>query len=212
MQPSKTRKNIIIELANTISHGLGVALAIAGLILLIIKAISTSDPMRIVTFSFYGSILILFYLTSTMFHALVFTRAHHVFQVFDHCMIFVLIGATYTPYCLVSISGWFGWTLFGVIWLMAICGIIYKSIWLNKVTPLSTIIYIIMGWMCVLAFKPLWHALTPVGFFLLLAGGLSFTLGALVYSKKGFIYAHLIWHFFVLAGTILMYFSILLFV
>ncbi len=184
MQPSKTRKNIIIELANTISHGLGVALAIAGLILLIIKAISTSDPMRIVTFSFYGSILILFYLTSTMFHALVFTRAHHVFQVFDHCMIFVLIGATYTPYCLVSISGWFGWTLFGVIWLMAICGIIYKSIWLNKVTPLSTIIYIIMGWMCVLAFKPLWHALTPVGFFLLLAGGLSFTLGALVYSKK----------------------------
>lgn len=212
MQPSKTRQNLLIEIANTISHGIGVALAIVGLVLLILKAVANGNPTRIVTFTIYGTTLILFYLASTMFHALVFTRAHHLFQIFDHCMIFILIGATYTPYCLVSIGGWFGWTLFGVIWLMVLCGVVYKSIWLNKVTRWSTIIYIIMGWLCVLAFKPLWYALTPIGFYLLLIGGLSFTLGALVYSKPNFIYAHLIWHFFVLAGTISMYFSILLFV
>jgi hemolysin III len=212
MQLQNKKRTILIEIANTITHGLGTALAIAGLVLLIIRAVSLHSPIRIVTFTIYGSILILFYLTSTMFHALVFTKAHHVFQVFDHSMIFILIAGTYTPYCLVAISGWLGWTLFGVIWLMAICGVVYKSIWLKKSTPLSTAIYVIMGWLCVFAFKPLWTNLSLVGFTLLVLGGVTFTLGALVYSKPGWPYAHLVWHFFVLGGTILMYFSILLFV
>lgn len=211
MQPLKTKKNIIIEIANSITHGLGVGLAIAGLVFLMIRAAHTGSPIRIVTFAIYGSLLILFYLASTMFHALVFTKAHHVFQVFDHSMIFLLIAGTYTPYCLVSIGGALGWTLFGIVWAMAVCGVIYKSIWLNRVSIWSTIIYVVMGWLCLFAFKPLWVSLTPVGFYLLLSGGILFTLGALVYTKPNE-YSHLIWHVFVLAGTITMYFSILFYV
>ena len=128
MQPQKTKQTIVIEIANTITHGLGVGLAIAGLVLLIIRAAHTGSAIRIVSFTVYGSLLVLFYLASTMFHALVFTKAHHVFQVFDHSMIFLLIAGTYTPYCLVSIGGWQGWTLFGIIWAMAVCGVVYKSI------------------------------------------------------------------------------------
>ncbi len=167
--------------------------------------------MRIVTFTIYGSALILFYLSSTLFHALIFTRAKRVFQILDHSMIFVLISATYTPYCLVSIRGWLGWTIFGVIWGLSVIGIVYKCIWLKHKSKYSTIIYILMGWLCLVAFMPLWRALGPVGFGLLLLGGLSFTLGALFYSRPT-AYTHLIWHIFVLIGTILMYFSILLYV
>ncbi|MDE7039412.1 MAG: hemolysin III family protein [Limosilactobacillus sp.] len=208
---TRERRALLIEIGNAITHGIGAGLSIAGLILLIIRAVHTGSPMRIVTFTIYGSALILFYLSSTLFHALIFTRAKRVFQILDHSMIFVLIAATYTPYCLVSIRGWLGWTIFGVIWGLSIIGIVYKCIWLNHKSKYSTIIYILMGWLCLVAFMPLWRALGPVGFGLLLLGGLSFTLGALFYSRPT-AYTHLIWHIFVLIGTILMYFSILLYV
>lgn len=207
----KDHRTLLIEIGNAITHGIGAGLSIAGLILLIVRAVHTGSPMRIVTFTIYGSALILFYLSSTLFHALIFTRAKHVFQILDHSMIFVLIAATYTPYCLVSIRGWLGWTIFGVIWGLSIIGIVYKAIWLKHKSKYSTIIYILMGWLCLVAFAPLWHALGPVGFGLLLLGGLAFTVGALFYSRPT-PYTHLIWHIFVLIGTILMYFSILLYV
>jgi hemolysin III len=209
-QPDR-RQTILIEIGNAISHGIGAALAIAGLVLLIIRAVHTGSPMRVVTFTIYGSILVLFYLSSTLFHALVFTRAKHLFQIFDHAMIYILIAATYTPYCLVIIGGWLGWTIFGIVWGIAVLGVIYKSIWLKKKSKWSTLIYVLMGWLCVVAFVPLWHALGPVGFGLLFCGGVAFTLGALLYSRPTQ-YTHLIWHFFVLIGTALMYFSILLYV
>ncbi|WP_457801743.1 PAQR family membrane homeostasis protein TrhA [Limosilactobacillus reuteri] len=208
---TRYRRTLLIEIGNAVTHGIGAGLSIAGLILLIIRAVHTGSPMRIVTFTIYGSALILFYLSSTLFHALIFTRAKRVFQILDHSMIFVLIAATYTPYCLVSIRGWLGWTIFGVIWGLSVIGIVYKCIWLKHKSKYSTIIYILMGWLCLVAFIPLWHALGPVGFGLLLLGGLSFTLGALFYSRPT-AYTHLIWHIFVLIGTILMYFSILLYV
>ena len=207
----RDRRTLLIEIGHAVTHGIGAGLSIAGLILLIIRAVHTGSPMRIVTFTIYGSALILFYLSSTLFHALIFTRAKRVFQILDHSMIFVLIAATYTPYCLVSIRGWLGWTIFGVIWGLSVIGIVYKCIWLKHKSKYSTIIYILMGWLCLVAFMPLWHALGPVGFGLLLLGGLSFTLGALFYSRPT-AYTHLIWHIFVLIGTILMYFSILLYV
>ena len=208
---TRDRRTLLIEIGDAVPHGIGAGLSIAGLILLIIRAVHTGSPMRIVTFTIYGSALILFYLSSTLFHALIFTRAKRVFQILDHSMIFVLIAATYTPYCLVSICGWLGWTIFGVIWGLSVIGIVYKCIWLKHKSKYSTIIYILMGWLCLVAFMPLWHALGPVGFGLLLLGGLSFTLGALFYSRPT-AYTHLIWHIFVLIGTILMYFSILLYV
>lgn len=203
--------SVAIEVGNAITHGFGAALSIAGLVLLIIQAVHRGGAMRIVTFTIYGSVLILFYLASTLFHSLVFTRAKHVFRIFDHAMIYMLIAATYTPYCLVCIKGWLGWTIFGIEWACAIAGIVYKTIWIDKTNWWSTVIYVIMGWLCIVAFWPLWNRLGPTGFGLLLAGGIVFTMGAVLYSFPGK-YTHLIWHVFVLVGTILMYFSVLLFV
>lgn len=207
----RKQPNLLIEIGNAVTHGLGVALAIAGLVVLIVTAVHSHSPIKIVSFSIYGAVLVLFYLASTLFHSLIFTRARHIFQVFDHSMIYLLIAGSYTPYCLVSIQGWLGWSLLIVIWLMAIGGVIYKSIWLDKKSLWSTVIYVVMGWMCLCAIIPLYHALGPVGFGLLFLGGVTFTLGAVLYSFPTQ-YTHLIWHLFVLGGTTLMYFSILFFV
>lgn len=210
-QRHPTGTEIAIEVGNAVTHGLGAMLAIAGLVILIVQAAHKGGVMRIVTFAIFGSVLILFYLASTLFHALVFTRAKHVFQIFDHSMIYILIAASYTPYCLVTIKGWLGWTIFGLEWAAAIAGVIYKSIFLKHPSKWSTLIYVLMGWLCVIAFVPLWHTLGPVGFSLLLAGGIVFTVGTLLYSAPTK-YTHLIWHIFVLIGTGLIYFSILLYV
>ncbi|WP_295731630.1 hemolysin III family protein [uncultured Limosilactobacillus sp.] len=200
-----------IEIMNAISHGIGTLLSIAGLVFLIIMAVHRGGATRIVTFTILGSVMVFFYLSSTLFHSLIYTRAKVVFQRLDHCFIYVLIAASYTPFCLVAIRGWLGWTLFGVEWGMAILGIIYKSIWLKHKSNWSTLIYVIMGWLCIVAFWPLWHHLDTIGFSLLLAGGLTYTIGAIIYSfpRKT---AHLVWHFFVLAGSAFIYFAVLFFV
>lgn len=205
------KKTLLIEIGNAVTHGLGAIMSIVGLVFLIIKAVNTGSPMRIVAFSIYGAVLILFYLSSCLYHALIYTRARHVFRIFDHSMIFLVIAATYTPYCLVAIRGWLGWTIFGVIWSLAILGVVHKAIHLKNhgKSHLSTILYVVMGWLCMTAFFPLWDSLGPLGFSLLLAGGITFTLGAILYSFPT-AYTHLIWHIFVLIGTTLMYFSILL--
>ena len=210
-EQSSPKKDVAIEVMNAISHGIGALLSIAGLVFLIIMAVHRGGAMRVVTFTIMGSVMVLFYLTSTLFHSLVYTRAKPIFQRFDHCMIYVLIAASYTPFCLVAISGWLGWTLFGIEWGMAILGIIYKSIWLKHKSNLSTIIYVIMGWLCVFAFGPLWHHLGTTGFALLFAGGLTYTIGAIIYSFPRRT-AHLVWHFFVLIGSALIYFTVLFFV
>lgn len=202
---------IVIEVFNAITHGVGTLLSIAGLVLLIIFAVRRGGAMRITTFTIYGSVMVLFYLTSTLFHSLVFTRAKTVFQRLDHCMIYVLIAASYTPFCLVALHNWIGWTLFGIEWAMAVLGIVYKSIWLSHKSNWSTVIYVIMGWLGILTAFPLWRHLGTIGFTLLLSGGITFTIGAIFYSFPGK-YAHLIWHFFVMAGTAFIYFAVLLFV
>ncbi|HIW71869.1 MAG TPA: hemolysin III family protein [Candidatus Levilactobacillus faecigallinarum] len=210
MEPPRSRTyQIVNEVLNAVTHGIGAGLSIAGLVILILRAVAEGGKMRIVTFSIYGAIMVLFYLASTLFHSLVFTRAHHVFQIFDHCAIYLLIAGTYTPYTLLVIGGGLGWTMFGVIWAMAILGIVYKAIWLGQHQILSTVIYVIMGWMCLLGIKPLYAGLGPIGFGLLFAGGVAFTLGAVIYSFKGVPFGHVIWHLFVMLGTGLMYFSIL---
>ncbi|HAT54398.1 MAG TPA: hemolysin III [Lactobacillus sp.] len=212
MQPQHSRTyNIVNEIFNAITHGIGFGLAIAGLVILIIRAVHTGSSLRIVTFTIYGSILILFYLSSTLFHALVFTKAKHVFQVFDHSAIYLLIAGTYTPYSLLVIRGVRGWVILSVIWVMAIAGIVYKSIWLGKFNIVSTVIYVIMGWMCLFAFPQLYHGLGLTGFWLLVSGGIAFTVGAVIYSFKQIPFGHVIWHLFVMLGSALMYFSILFF-
>ncbi|GAB6092103.1 PAQR family membrane homeostasis protein TrhA [Furfurilactobacillus curtus] len=202
---------IVNEIFNATTHGIGFGLAIAGLVILVVRAVHTGSSLRVTTFAIYGSILVLFYLASTLFHALIFTRAKHLFQIFDHSAIYLLIAGTYTPYCLLVIGGAKGWWILSVIVLMAICGVIYKALWLGRYNVISTVIYVVMGWMCALAFPQLYHGLGPTGFWLLVSGGVAFTVGAIIYSFQDIPFGHVIWHLFVMLGTILMYFSVLLY-
>ncbi|WP_220751494.1 PAQR family membrane homeostasis protein TrhA [Apilactobacillus xinyiensis] len=203
---------LLNEIFSAITHGLGSIMAIAAAPLLIVRGVMEGGAMRITTFSIYSGMLILFYLASTLFHSLYFTNAEKLFQIFDHSAIYLLIAGTYTPYCLVAIKGALGWTIFSIIWLMTILGIIYKSIWLGKLKTLSTIIYVVMGWMCLMGIVRLWDYLGVTGFWLLVSGGVAFTVGAVIYSFKSIPFGHVIWHIFVIMGTTLMYFSIYFFV
>ncbi|AYY10358.1 MULTISPECIES: PAQR family membrane homeostasis protein TrhA [Enterococcus] len=210
-----TRRYLILnEVLNAVTHGIGFGLSIAGLVILLIKGARLDSPIHIISYAIYGSMMILLFLFSTLFHSLMFTRAKKVFQVFDHASIFLLVAGSYTPFCLLSIQGWLGWTLFILIWLLAISGIVYKSLTLHKketLSKISTLIYINMGWLCVIAFKPLIASLGFWGTFLLASGGVSYTVGALFYSIKSVRFMHVVWHLFVMLGAGLMYFSVLWF-
>jgi len=212
-QSRSKRYFVTEEVLNSVTHGLAVLLSIVGLIFLIIKGIKLSSALHVTAYALYGSTLILLFLSSTLFHSLIFTKAKKVFQIFDHSSIYLLIAGSYTPYCLLSIKGKLGITLMVIIWLCAISGVVYKSIRLCKTTDvskLSTIFYIAMGWLCVVAIRPIFSAIGFLGVILMFAGGLSYTLGALFYSLKKIRFMHVIWHLFVILGTAFMYFSILL--
>ncbi|GAA3023197.1 PAQR family membrane homeostasis protein TrhA [Tetragenococcus solitarius] len=202
------------EVFNAITHGIGFALSIAGLVILLISGTRLGSSIHIVSYAIYGSMLILLFLSSTLFHSLIFTKAKKVFQVFDHASIYLLIAGSYTPFCLLSIGGIFGWVLCSIIWLLAISGIVYKSCTLHKketVSKLSTLIYVLMGWGCVIAFGPLLDSLGIWGALLLASGGLAYTIGAIFYSLKNVRFMHVIWHLFVMLGAGFMYFSVLFF-
>ncbi|GFH41744.1 hemolysin III [Lactococcus hodotermopsidis] len=205
---------IVNEVFNAVTHGIGFSLAVAGLVLLIMKGTNNHSAIQVVSYTIYGTTLILLFLFSTLFHSLMFTKANQVFQIFDHSSIYLLIAGTYTPYCLITLNGWLGWTLFGIVWACAILGIVIKAVFLpkwDKIPKISTLLYIIMGWLIVFAFNPLWRALPHTGVFLLATGGVLYTFGAFVYSLK-FPFAHVIWHLFVIAAAILMWFSVYLFI
>ncbi|WP_353990185.1 hemolysin III family protein [Pediococcus argentinicus] len=203
---------ILNEIFSAITHGIGVGLSIAGLVIIIVHTTRYNNPLLMVSNIIYGVSLIIFFLSSTLFHSLYFTRAQHVFRIFDHSTIYLLIAGSYTPYCLVSVGGWLGWTIFGIIWLLTILGIVYKSIWIDKFKNISTIIYVIMGWLCLSMIVPLFHTLGSTGFWLLVSGGVAYTIGALIYSLRSIKFVHVIWHLMVMIGAGLMYFSILFFV
>ncbi len=213
-EPEQRPKSYYI-LDNTLSavtHGIGFCLAVAGLVLLIIKAAATHSPLRIVTFTIYGSCLLLLYLFSTLFHSLIFTRARNVFQIFDHSSIYLLIAGSYTPYSLVAIGGMWGILLFSLVWLIAVFGIVYYIFNRGKHVILDTVLYVAMGWLVILAGNYLYVRLSPVGFWLLVGGGVAYTVGAFLYTMKRIPFIHVIWHLFVILGSALMYFSILFYV
>lgn len=210
--PVFSRRYLIVnEVFNAVTHGIGFALSIAGFVLLMIKGTHTHSALNLVAYSIYGLTMMLLFLFSTLFHSLIFTKAKKVFQIFDHSSIYLLIAGSYTPYCLIAIKGTLGWTLFVIIWIMAILGIVYKSLWLGKKSKLSLAIYILMGWLCVVAFQPLLAHLGQSGTLLLAAGGVAYTVGAIFYSFKNVKFMHVVWHLFVMLGAGLMYFSILLY-
>ncbi|CAM3239317.1 PAQR family membrane homeostasis protein TrhA [Lactiplantibacillus plajomi] len=205
---STRRYQLLNEILNSVTHGIGIALSIVGFVFLMLKAYADGTALEWTTFIIYGCSLIVLYTFSTLFHSLYFTRAREVFRIFDHSAVYILIAGTYTPYSLLAIKGWLGWTILITIWVLAIAGITVNAIWPGKLKKVETVIYVLMGWMCLAGGKQLWDSLGLVGFWLLVAGGVAFTLGALLYSLPHVKYIHVIWHVFVMIGTALMYFSI----
>lgn len=201
------------EIFSAITHGIGIVLAIVAAVFLLIKGFSSGDPLTITAYFIYAFTLFFLYLSSTLFHSLYFTKAKHVFQIFDHSSIFLLIAGTYTPYCLVGLRGSvLGIVVLAVIWVLAILGILYKIFNVGKTKYLETILYVLMGWAIVVAMKPLYESIGSTGTWLLVAGGIAFTLGACLYLMKNLKYIHVIWHIFVMIGTALMYFSVYFYV
>ena len=201
------------ELLNAISHGLGALFGIVGTVLCIVKAANTGDPWRIVSGSIFGVTVLLLYLMSCLYHALKVNMAKRVFRVIDHCTIFLLIAGTYTPFTLVTLRGNIGWVLFGIVWGMAVLGITLNAVNLKKFSKISVACYLVMGWAIIAAFQPLAEALAPQGVSLLIWGGIAYTVGAILYGIGAKVkYFHSVFHFFCLAGTVLHFFAIYLYV
>ena len=201
------------ELLNAISHGLGALFGIVGTVLCIVKAANTGDPWHIVSGSIFGVTVLLLYLMSCLYHALKVNMAKRVFRVIDHCTIFLLIAGTYTPFTLVTLRGTIGWVLFGIVWGMAVLGITLKAVNLKKFSKISVACYLVMGWAIIAAFQPLAEALAPQGVSLLIWGGIAYTVGAILYGIGAKVkYFHSVFHFFCLAGTVLHFFAIYLYV
>ncbi|NOT75108.1 MAG: hemolysin III family protein [Cyclobacteriaceae bacterium] len=188
------------EIANSISHGVGFLGALAVTPLLIISAIP-SGAAAIVGVSIFGTTMMLLYLASTLYHAFPKSRTKNLFQIFDHGAIFLLIAGTYTPFTLGLLRGAWGWSLFGVVWGLAILGIVIKSVGGANSGKLSTALYLAMGWIAVIAIKPLWESMDAWGLFWLLGGGIMYSAGVFFFVKDQIKYSHFIWHLFVLAGT-----------
>ena len=200
------------ERLNSGTHLIGMLLAAAGATVLVVIAARAGDPWKIVGFSIYGALLLTLYTLSTLYHSSR-GRLKNVLRKLDHCSIYLLIAGTYTPFTLVTLRGAWGWSLLGVIWGLAIIGIVQEA-WLGKRSrAISLVIYMLMGWLAVIAIKPLIAALTPAGFAWLAAGGVFYTVGIIFYAlDKTLRHGHGIWHLFVLAGSICHYLALLLYV
>jgi hemolysin III len=189
------------EILNSLSHGLGFALASIGLPVLILGAVRRESASAIVGASIFGATVVLLYLVSTVYHALPLSRLKHRFQVVDHAAIFLLIAGTYTPFTLGVLWGAWGWSLFGVVWGLAVIGIGLKAVGGVRFPFLSTSLYVGMGWLGIIACRPLWLYLPSNGWFWLLSGGVAYTAGVVFFAADRIRYLHFVWHLFVLAGT-----------
>ncbi len=169
------------EIANAITHGIGALLAVAALVVLIVMAAIHGSVWHIVSFSIFGATLVLLYFASTLYHSLTHAKAKRVFHKFDHISIYLLIAGTYTPFCLTALRGWIGWTVLGVVWSCAILGAVLKAISVGKRIKLSTVLYILMGWVILVAIQPLYKAMPFNGFLFLIAGGISYTIGTIFF-------------------------------
>lgn len=198
------------EIANAVTHGIGVVLSIAALVLLIVFSALKGTALHVVSFTIYGSSMVLIYTASTLVHSFPPGRAKNIFEALDHSCIYVFIAGTYTPIVFHMVQGALGWVLFGIVWGLSIAGIIFKSMFASRFMYTSTIIYILMGWCIIFAWKPLTANLSPEGVRLLVIGGVLYTVGTIFYVWRKFNYHHAVWHLFVLAGTIVHFFAIIL--
>lgn len=189
------------EIANSVSHGVGLLAALAAFPALLYSTLQGGSLTQVAAASLFGASVVLLYLTSTLFHAFPPCRTKRVFQVLDHAAIYLLIAGTYTPFTLGVLSGTRGWTLFGLVWGMAAAGILLKVIGGVRYNTLSTVVYLAMGWLVLLAADLVWARVPGWGIFWLLAGGIAYTAGAMFFLAERVRYFHFIWHLFVVAGT-----------
>lgn len=200
------------ELANAITHGLGAFLSIAALVILIVYASQNGSAWQIISVTIYGITMLLMYLSSTILHSLPPGRWKNFFLMMDHTSIYLFIAGTYTPVSLLLIKGTVGWVLFGVVWGIALLGIVFKIVFLKKFMILSTLLYLLLGWFVVFAWDPLVSNMAYNGIVLLVVGGICYTVGSIFFIWRAFPYHHAVWHVFVILGSAFHFFSILFYV
>ena len=199
------------EIANSVSHGVGLLAAVVAAPVLVLSAVRHDDVARIVGATVFAAATVLLYLTSMVYHALPGNRAKKVFQVLDHAAIFLMIAGTYTPFTLGVLRGTWGWTLFGLVWSLALAGVLHTAIGGVRYPKLSTWLYLAMGWLILIAVKPLWLRMPSWGLFWLFAGGFAYSVGVGFYAAKRVSYSHFVWHLFVIAGTACHFIAVLRF-
>ena len=199
------------EIANSVSHGVGLLAAVAAAPVLLFSAVRHGGAARIAGASVFAATMILLYLTSTLYHALPGNRAKRIFQVLDHAAIFLMIAGTYTPFTLGVLRGTWGWTLFGLVWGLALAGVVHTAVGGIRYPKLSTWLYLAMGWLILIAVKPLWLRMSSGGLFWLSAGGVAYTVGVVFYAAKRVRYSHFVWHLFVITGTACHFIAVLRF-
>ncbi len=200
------------EVANAVIHGLGTVLAIAALTIMVVLSSLYGNGWHIGASIVFGVALIMQYTFSTLYHAIPFPRAKHVLKIFDHVSIYLLIAGTYTPFTLVTLRREGGWWMFGLVWALAVVGIVLETFWLYRPKWLSALVFILMGWLIIFMTRPLIAQLSPGGFWLLTAGGITYTAGTLFYVLKRVRYMHAVWHLFVLGGSVCHFLVVALYV
>ncbi len=200
------------EIANAVTHGVGAAASVAALVALVFIAAMWGNGWHLASAIVYGVTMFLLYIASTLYHAITHPKARRVFKVIDHAGIYLLIAGTYTPFTLVTIRDSGGWWLFSVVWTLAIIGISLEAFWVDRPKWLSALVYLGMGWLAAFAIKPIAANLEPAGVWLLVAGGLAYTLGTIFYVAKRVKYMHAVWHLWVLAGSVLHFLAVMLYV
>lgn len=197
------------DIANSVTHGVGAILSLIGTGLLLFRAFKTGTALHLASFAIYGVSLVLLHISSTLYHALRHPGARRVFWVFDHCSIYLLIAGTYTPFLLLSLWGRWGLTLLVTIWTLAIAGIVMKSVFIGRFRKISLAVYLLMGWMIVLAGRELWLRVPHAALVYIAVGGVLYTLGTIFFGWRRLPFNHAIWHLFVLGGSAAHYLGIL---
>ena len=206
------RSSFAEEVAHAITHGIGLLLSIAALVILVVFASLRGDAWHVVSVSIYGTTLILLYAASTVYHSLRPSRAKEVLRLLDHAAIYLLIAGTYTPFMLVNLRGGWGWSLFGVVWGLAALGVAFETVATQRWRTLSVVLYVGLGWLVAIAVKPLLNAVETGGLILIALGGLAYTGGVVFYRWRELPYNHAVWHVFVLVGSACHFFAILFYV
>ena len=204
--------SFIEELFNSITHGAGMVLSIAALVLLIVFSSIYGSTGHVVSCTIFGVTLILLYTASTLYHGIQKPQVKRVLKIFDHSCIYLLIAGTYTPFLLVTLRGALGWTMFGIIWFLAVSGVVLKVFFVDRFQIISTLAYVLMGWIIVFAIKPLADSLAAGGLVWLIAGGFAYTLGVAFYAWKRLPFNHAIWHLFVLTGSVCHFIAVIFYV